>query len=167
VLEEGMLEVECPAVTPAPVLKASGHVDRFTDFMVTDAVTGARLFFLCVLACAWGCCAWVTGCVCRPGACVRDELCMLRCAVAEETQTTNKPHQTQATTPHQTPPKPHPKKTRNKPGDCYRADHLLEGHLEKLLEDKATTAAARKEAENLLAGVGELKCEELGAALTK
>ena len=26
-------------MTPEVVLKASGHVDRFTDFMVTDAVT--------------------------------------------------------------------------------------------------------------------------------
>ncbi|KAL6768360.1 TSG1 [Auxenochlorella protothecoides x Auxenochlorella symbiontica] len=40
VLEEGMLEVECPAVTPEIVLKASGHVERFTDFMVTDVKTG-------------------------------------------------------------------------------------------------------------------------------
>lgn len=40
VLEENMLEVECPAVTPEVVLKASGHVDRFTDFMVTDVKTG-------------------------------------------------------------------------------------------------------------------------------
>lgn len=40
VLEEGMLEVECPAVTPEVVLRASGHVDRFTDFMVSDATTG-------------------------------------------------------------------------------------------------------------------------------
>jgi len=40
VLEENMLEVECPAVTPEAVLKASGHVDRFTDFMVTDVKTG-------------------------------------------------------------------------------------------------------------------------------
>lgn len=40
VLEENMLEVECPAVTPEPVLKASGHVERFTDFMVTDIETG-------------------------------------------------------------------------------------------------------------------------------
>ena len=40
VLEENMLEVECPAVTPEIVLKASGHVDRFTDFMVTDLKTG-------------------------------------------------------------------------------------------------------------------------------
>lgn len=67
VLEEGMLEVECPAVTPEPVLKASGHVDRFTDLMVTDVVTG----------------------------------------------------------------------------DCHRADHLLEGHLEALLED--TTKVLTKE----------------------
>jgi hypothetical protein len=54
------LQVECPAVTPEIVLKASGHVERFTDFMVTDMKTG----------------------------------------------------------------------------DCHRADHLLEGHLEALLEDK-------------------------------
>ncbi|KAI7843806.1 hypothetical protein COHA_002704 [Chlorella ohadii] len=40
VLEENMLEVECPAVTPEIVLKASGHVDRFTDFMVKDVKTG-------------------------------------------------------------------------------------------------------------------------------
>lgn len=33
-LQENMLEVECPAVTPEIVLKASGHVERFTDFMV-------------------------------------------------------------------------------------------------------------------------------------
>ena len=38
--KKGMLEVECPAVTPEAVLKASGHVDRFTDFMVSDAHTG-------------------------------------------------------------------------------------------------------------------------------
>ena len=40
VLEENMHEIECPAVTPEPVLRASGHVERFTDFMVTDLVTG-------------------------------------------------------------------------------------------------------------------------------
>lgn len=34
------LQVECPAVTPEVVLKASGHVERFTDFMVTDSKTG-------------------------------------------------------------------------------------------------------------------------------
>ncbi len=33
-------QVECPAVTPEVVLQASGHVERFTDFMVTDAMTG-------------------------------------------------------------------------------------------------------------------------------
>ena len=54
------MQVECPAVTPEVVLKASGHVERFTDFMVTDVKTG----------------------------------------------------------------------------DCHRADHLLKGHLEALLEDK-------------------------------
>lgn len=93
VLEENMLEVECPAVTPEVVLKASGHVDRFTDFMVKDAKTG----------------------------------------------------------------------------ECYRADHLLENALEAALEDKKNPLSpeAAKEARELLAGVGELKAEALGAALQK
>ena len=32
-----MLEMECTCLTPEPVLKTSGHVDRFTDLMVKDA----------------------------------------------------------------------------------------------------------------------------------
>ncbi|KAJ6837128.1 glycine--tRNA ligase, mitochondrial 1 [Iris pallida] len=40
VLEEGMLEVDCPCVTPEVVLKASGHVEKFTDLMVKDEKTG-------------------------------------------------------------------------------------------------------------------------------
>ncbi|CAK9177508.1 unnamed protein product [Ilex paraguariensis] len=40
VLEENMLEVDCPCVTPETVLKASGHVDKFTDLMVKDEKTG-------------------------------------------------------------------------------------------------------------------------------
>eukprot|EP00877_Chromochloris_zofingiensis_P008694 jgi/Chrzof1/4078/Cz13g19120.t1 len=88
-----MLEVECPAVTPEIVLKASGHVERFTDFMVTDLKTG----------------------------------------------------------------------------DCHRADHLLEHHLEALLEDTKNPLSAedKKTAENLLATVGELKMEALGEAVRK
>ncbi|XP_053954897.1 glycine--tRNA ligase [Anastrepha ludens] len=40
VLEEQMLEVDCSILTPEPVLKASGHVDRFADLMVKDVKTG-------------------------------------------------------------------------------------------------------------------------------
>ncbi|KAH0878824.1 hypothetical protein HID58_066218, partial [Brassica napus] len=40
ILEENMLEVDCPCVTPEVVLKASGHVDKFTDLMVKDEKTG-------------------------------------------------------------------------------------------------------------------------------
>ena len=39
VVEENMMEIECPAVTPEVVLKTSGHVDRFQDFMVSDTIT--------------------------------------------------------------------------------------------------------------------------------
>ncbi|XGW17583.1 hypothetical protein V3C99_002295 [Haemonchus contortus] len=40
ILEEGMLEVDCTSLTPEPVLKASGHVDRFADWMVKDVKNG-------------------------------------------------------------------------------------------------------------------------------
>ncbi|KAG0500264.1 hypothetical protein HPP92_000336 [Vanilla planifolia] len=36
VLEENMLEVDCPCVTPEIVLKASGHVEKFTDLMFNE-----------------------------------------------------------------------------------------------------------------------------------
>lgn len=40
ILNENMLEMECTCLTPEPVLKTSGHVDRFTDLMVKDKETG-------------------------------------------------------------------------------------------------------------------------------
>ena len=40
VLEEDMLEVTCTCLTPYPVLKTSGHVDKFEDFMVKDVKNG-------------------------------------------------------------------------------------------------------------------------------
>lgn len=40
VMEEQMLEVDCSILTPEPVLKASGHVDRFADLMVKDLKSG-------------------------------------------------------------------------------------------------------------------------------
>ncbi|KAL9181471.1 hypothetical protein ACHAXT_010276 [Thalassiosira profunda] len=40
VLAESMLEMECTCLTPAAVLKTSGHVERFTDLMVKDPVSG-------------------------------------------------------------------------------------------------------------------------------
>jgi len=39
VVEENMLEMECTCMTPSAVLEASGHVERFTDFMVRDERT--------------------------------------------------------------------------------------------------------------------------------
>ncbi|CDW87462.1 glycine--trna ligase [Stylonychia lemnae] len=40
VLEEDMLEVTCSNLTLDEVLKTSGHVDKFADFMVKDTKTG-------------------------------------------------------------------------------------------------------------------------------
>ena len=40
VLEENMLEVDCTMLTLDPVLRTSGHVKRFSDYMVKDVTTG-------------------------------------------------------------------------------------------------------------------------------
>ena len=40
VVQEDMLELDCPAVTPAEILKTSGHVDKFADWMCKDPKTG-------------------------------------------------------------------------------------------------------------------------------
>ncbi|KAM3510521.1 hypothetical protein MY11210_005821 [Beauveria gryllotalpidicola] len=40
VLEEDMLEVDCTALTPHDILKTSGHVDKFSDFMCKDPKNG-------------------------------------------------------------------------------------------------------------------------------
>ena len=40
VLEEDMLEVDSPMITPYAVLKSSGHVERFCDFVAKDSVNG-------------------------------------------------------------------------------------------------------------------------------
>jgi glycyl-tRNA synthetase len=39
-LEEDMLEVDCTALTPAEILKTSGHVDKFADWMCKDPKNG-------------------------------------------------------------------------------------------------------------------------------
>jgi glycyl-tRNA synthetase len=40
ILEEDMLEVDCTALTPHEVLKTSGHVEKFADWMCRDLATG-------------------------------------------------------------------------------------------------------------------------------
>lgn len=73
-LEEGMLEIDATILTPEPVLRASGHVERFSDFMVKDLKTG----------------------------------------------------------------------------DCYRADHLLTHHLEKLAADPKVSPERKEEYEGVI-----------------
>jgi len=43
VLEEDMLELDCTALTPHEVLKTSGHVDKFSDWMCKDPKNGEIL----------------------------------------------------------------------------------------------------------------------------
>ena len=43
VLEEDMLEVDCSVLTPHDVLKTSGHVDKFADWMCKDPKNGEIL----------------------------------------------------------------------------------------------------------------------------
>ncbi|XP_002739603.2 glycine--tRNA ligase-like [Saccoglossus kowalevskii] len=89
IIEESMLEVDCSMLTPEAVLKASGHVERFSDFMVKDLKTG----------------------------------------------------------------------------ECFRADHLLEAHMEKLSMDKKCTPEKRKEYEQVAREVDNFDQETLGQKL--
>uniref|UniRef100_A0A7S1TEB7 Glycine--tRNA ligase n=1 Tax=Compsopogon caeruleus TaxID=31354 RepID=A0A7S1TEB7_9RHOD len=89
VVEENMLELEATCLTPEPVLKASGHVDKFTDLMVKDLVTG----------------------------------------------------------------------------DGFRADHLLEDHLRKVVEDRTISGEQREKAAALAERADDLSAEEMDHAL--
>lgn len=91
VLEEQMLEVDCSILTPEPVLKASGHVDRFADLMVKDVNTG----------------------------------------------------------------------------ECFRLDHLIKAHLEKLVSDKKTLQATRDECHDIIVRLDGMTKEEMGEVLKK
>uniref|UniRef100_A0A915E3P4 glycine--tRNA ligase n=1 Tax=Ditylenchus dipsaci TaxID=166011 RepID=A0A915E3P4_9BILA len=49
ILAENMLEVECSALTPERVLKASGHVDRFVDWMKKETTTQVKAELIDIL----------------------------------------------------------------------------------------------------------------------
>ncbi|OXB72659.1 UNVERIFIED_CONTAM: hypothetical protein H355_007674 [Colinus virginianus] len=83
--EEQILEIDCTMLTPEPVLKTSGHVDKFADFMVKDV----------------------------------------------------------------------------KNGECFRADHLLKAHLQKLMSDKKCTTEKKAEMENVLTQLDNYGQQEL------
>ncbi|CCD72865.1 Glycine--tRNA ligase [Caenorhabditis elegans] len=91
ILEEGMLEVDCTSLTPEPVLKASGHVDRFADWMVKDM----------------------------------------------------------------------------KNGECFRADHLIKNSIEKLLNDKKTSAAVKQDGQDVLARLEGFDNKDMHEVITR
>ncbi|XP_015280975.1 PREDICTED: glycine--tRNA ligase, partial [Gekko japonicus] len=83
--EEQIFEIDCTMLTPEPVLKTSGHVDKFADFMVKDVVNG----------------------------------------------------------------------------ECFRADHLLKAHLQKLMSDKKCTAEKKAEMESVITQLDNYGQQEL------
>ncbi|KAM6900785.1 LOW QUALITY PROTEIN: glycine--tRNA ligase [Xenentodon cancila] len=83
--EEQILEIDCTMLTPEPVLKTSGHVEKFADYMVKDV----------------------------------------------------------------------------KNGECFRADHLLKAHLQKLMSDKKCTAEKKTEMESVVTQLDNYTQEEL------
>ncbi len=91
ILEEQMLEIDCSILTPSPVLKASGHVDRFTDFMVKDLKTG----------------------------------------------------------------------------ECFRADHLIEAQLEKLMLDKKISQETKADMESIVRQIDNMSDKEMHEVITK
>lgn len=91
VLEEQMLEVDCSILTPEPVLKASGHVDRFADLMVKDTQTG----------------------------------------------------------------------------ECFRLDHLIKAHLEKIASDKKTSQQTKDECQDIVIKLDGMTKDEMAAIMQK
>ncbi|XP_069047312.1 glycine--tRNA ligase [Lepisosteus oculatus] len=89
--EEQILEIDCTMLTPEPVLKTSGHVDKFADYMVKDV----------------------------------------------------------------------------KNGECFRADHLLKAHLQKLMSDKKCAAETKAEMENVVTQLDNYTQEELANLFVK
>ncbi|XP_050953943.1 glycine--tRNA ligase [Labeo rohita] len=83
--EEQILEIDCTMLTPEPVLKTSGHVDKFADYMVKDV----------------------------------------------------------------------------KNGECFRADHLLKAHLQKLMSDKKCSAEKKTEMEGVITQMDNYTQQEL------
>ncbi|OCT73822.1 hypothetical protein XELAEV_18032786mg [Xenopus laevis] len=89
--EEQILEIDCTMLTPEPVLKTSGHVDKFADFMVKDV----------------------------------------------------------------------------KNGECFRADHLLKAHLQKLMSDKKCPAEKKQEMESVLTQMDNYNQQDLADLFVK
>ncbi|XP_068438234.1 glycine--tRNA ligase-like [Clinocottus analis] len=83
--EEQILEIDCTMLTPEPVLKTSGHVDKFADYMVKDV----------------------------------------------------------------------------KNGECFRADHLLKAHLQKLMSEKKCAAEKKAEMEEVTTQMDNYTQQEL------
>uniref|UniRef100_W5L669 Glycine--tRNA ligase n=1 Tax=Astyanax mexicanus TaxID=7994 RepID=W5L669_ASTMX len=83
--EEQILEIDCTMLTPEPVLKTSGHVDKFADYMVKDV----------------------------------------------------------------------------KNGECFRADHLLKAHLQKLMSDKKCSADKKSEMDGVITQMDNYTQQEL------
>ncbi|PWA18192.1 hypothetical protein CCH79_00004159, partial [Gambusia affinis] len=83
--EEQILEIDCTMLTPEPVLKTSGHVEKFADYMVKDV----------------------------------------------------------------------------KNGECFRADHLLKAHLQKLMSDKKCAAEKKAEMDSVITQLDNYSQQEL------
>ncbi|XP_063633791.1 glycine--tRNA ligase [Cydia splendana] len=91
ILHEQMLEVDCSILTPEPVLKASGHVERFADLMTKDV----------------------------------------------------------------------------KSGECFRLDHLIKAHLEKIKSEKNTKPELKAEIEDILVKLDGMTADEMAALMKR
>ncbi|KAM9436842.1 glycine--tRNA ligase [Clarias gariepinus] len=89
--EEQILEIDCTMLTPESVLKTSGHVDKFADYMVKDVVNG----------------------------------------------------------------------------ECFRADHLLKAHLQKLMSDKKCPQEKKSEMEEVITQMDNYTQQELADLFVK
>ncbi|XP_022113147.2 glycine--tRNA ligase [Pieris rapae] len=91
ILQEQMLEVDCSILTPEPVLKASGHVERFADLMTKDVTSG----------------------------------------------------------------------------ECFRLDHLIKAHLEKIKSEKNTKPELKAEIEDILVKLDGMTADDMSSLMKR
>ncbi|KAL6585001.1 hypothetical protein OROMI_004290 [Orobanche minor] len=140
VLEENMLEVDCPCVTPEVVLKASGHVDKFTDLMVKEHAREHTLI--------WP--LYFQHFVLEENMLEVDCPCVTPVVVLKASGHVDKFTDLMGKD--------------EKTGTCYRADHLLKDYCkDKLEKDPNLSADKAEELRHVLVVLDNLSSEELGA----
>lgn len=163
VLDEGMLEIETTTLTPDIVLRTSGHVEKVSSRPRPPHPPAPLARVPAPAPSSWH--VWVV--LAPEGSGVGASLPRALLAVCPRSR--DGPHDDHNPRP---PPPPHPPPQFAdlmvkdvETGECYRADKLLEAHIEKLMEDVTLPSARREELRKVAAQADAYTPEQLGEIL--